>query len=93
MNTLTKQLAKRSGLVHSFGKATDMSTGLTTVTANFNLAPDMSRLEKFVELLVDECCLAVQECDESPKMILHEPYQTIIAKIMERMYGEAQDNT
>ena len=47
---------------------------------------DMYKLEKFADMIIDECCEAVMECDTSEKMILHEPYRTVIAAIMDRLY-------
>jgi hypothetical protein len=44
-------------------------------------------LEKFAELLFDEFCDVVIDCDEDPKLILHEPYSTIIAKLTNHFYG------
>lgn len=42
-----------------------------------------SELREFAKLIIRECCNVVAECDESSKMILHEPYRRIIAKIHE----------
>lgn len=40
-------------------------------------------LEVFAQLIVNECCDVVINSDPSPKMILHEPYRTIINNIQE----------
>jgi hypothetical protein len=40
-------------------------------------------LENFAELIIQECIDVVIDCDESPKMILHEPYRTIMNRIDE----------
>jgi hypothetical protein len=39
--------------------------------------------QKFAELIIQECIDVVIDCDESPKMILHEPYRTIMNRIDE----------
>ena len=44
-------------------------------------------IENFAELLFDEFCDVVIDCDEDPKLILHEPYSTIIAKLTNHFYG------
>lgn len=43
--------------------------------------------EKFAELIINECTDVVIDCDENPKMILHEPYRTIINRINEHFFG------
>ena len=40
-------------------------------------------LEKFAELIVQECIEVVLSSDPSPKMIAHEPYRTIMNNIVE----------
>lgn len=42
-----------------------------------------SDLEKFAELIVEECIDVVLRSDPSPKMIAHEPYRTIMNNIVE----------
>ena len=49
--------------------------------------------EKFAELLFDEFCDVVIDCDENPKLILHEPYRTIIAKLCDHFNGEKNERT
>ena len=44
---------------------------------------DKIRLEKFAELIVEQCTDIVMRSDPSPKMILHEPYRTICNNIWE----------
>ena len=44
-------------------------------------------LEKFAELIVDECINAVTGCDDNPKMVLHEPYRNIVSNIQDYFYG------
>ena len=51
----------------------------------------VSFAEKFAELLFDEFCDVVIDCDENPKMILHEPYRTIIAKLCDHFNGEKNE--
>lgn len=38
---------------------------------------------KFAELIIDECIDVVIESDNNPKMIVHEPYRTIMENIKE----------
>ena len=38
---------------------------------------------KFAKLIINECCDVVINSDPSPKMILHEPYRTIMNNIQE----------
>ncbi len=42
--------------------------------------------EKFAELIIEECMEIVIGCDD-PKMILHEPYKTIVNKLSDFMNG------
>lgn len=39
-------------------------------------------IEKFAELIVDKCADAVIESDPSEKMILHEPYRTVMDNVL-----------
>jgi hypothetical protein len=41
------------------------------------------RIFKFAELIVDECIEVVLASNPSPKMIVHEPYRTIMNNIVE----------
>lgn len=43
-------------------------------------------IQRFADLVVDKCCEAVMECDTSEKMILHEPYRTVVSTIVYRLY-------
>lgn len=45
--------------------------------------PGKDGLEKFAELIIDECIDVVIESDNNPKMIVHEPYRTIMENIRE----------
>jgi hypothetical protein len=49
---------------------------------------DMIRL---IELVMEECQEVVCSSDPSPKMILHEPYRTIVDNITEHFYGEEDE--
>lgn len=40
-------------------------------------------MEKFAELIIQECIDVVLDSDTSPKMIVHEPYRTIMNNIVE----------
>jgi hypothetical protein len=46
--------------------------------------------KKFADLLFDEFCDVIIDCDENPKLILHEPYNTIIAKLTDHFYGDKE---
>lgn len=43
-----------------------------------------THLAAFVNQLVDDVCDTIIECDPSPKMILHEPYRSIVSAVDER---------
>ena len=38
--------------------------------------------EFLTELILDECCNVIIDSDPSPKMILHEPYRTIMDNLI-----------
>jgi hypothetical protein len=42
--------------------------------------------EKLVELIITEVESIIIESDDSPKMVLHEPYKTIINRIEEHFH-------
>jgi hypothetical protein len=75
MNTRIKELAERAGFVlwadepWNPGDVIDWSNRYD------------AELEKFAQLLIDECQDVVIECDEDPKLILGEPYRRIVNKI------------
>lgn len=46
---------------------------------------DMIRL---IEIVVEECQEVVCASDPSPKMVLHEPYQSIVSNITDHFYGD-----
>jgi hypothetical protein len=39
--------------------------------------------QKFAELIVQECIEVIVGCDEDPKLVLHEPYRTIMNAVRE----------
>lgn len=41
-------------------------------------------LERFAKMLIDEVCEGIIESDPSEKMIMHEPYITVLQNVMER---------
>jgi len=45
-------------------------------------------MEKFAQLIIDECIDAVIESDPSEKLIVHEPYRSIINAIEEKFEVE-----
>lgn len=48
-------------------------------------------LQKFVDEIIDKCLDVVIESDPSTKMIMHEPYKTIMDNISEYWYGDPVD--
>lgn len=42
-------------------------------------------VERFAELIVERCADVVIESDPSEKMILHEPYRTVMHNVMESL--------
>ena len=46
--------------------------------------------EKFAKLLILECTNIVEDSDPSPKMILHEPYRSIVYRIEEHFGVESE---
>lgn len=48
------------------------------------VAADNKFLERFAELILDDVCDVIIESDPSEKMMLHEPYRSIISDIMQR---------
>jgi len=54
------------------------------------IAIGYDELEKFAEAIVDECCDVVIGSDTDPKMILHEPYRSIVRDIQDHFYGEEE---
>lgn len=84
MNKLIKELAAQANISYwpdpEFGSLT-------------NSMVVRHELEKFADLIVAECINVVIGCDESPKMVLHEPYRTITNRLAEHfevlgMYDE-----
>ena len=45
-------------------------------------------LEQFAKLIIQECISVVIDSDPSPKMILHQPYRTIVNNIEEHFEVE-----
>lgn len=43
---------------------------------------------KFAELIIENCMDIIVECDENPKMIVHEPYRTIVNNIQDYFYDD-----
>ena len=39
-------------------------------------------IERFVELIVDKCADSVMDYDPSEKMILHEPYRSVMNNVL-----------
>jgi len=53
-----------------------------------NCDPDV--IERFAELVVDKCADAVIDSDPSVKMVLHEPYRTVMDNVL-RVFDEDKD--
>lgn len=49
---------------------------------------DMIRL---IGLVMEECQEIVCRSDPSPKMVLHEPYRSVVNNITEHFYGEEEN--
>lgn len=47
--------------------------------------------DKFAELILEEVANVICECDPSSKLILHEPYRTILRAIEDKMDEHEQD--
>jgi len=41
-------------------------------------------IEKLIENIIDEVSIVIIECDKSSKMILHNPYRSILSKIEDK---------
>jgi len=53
-------------------------------------APEIAlRAQKLAELIIQECIEVVIDCDEDPKLILHEPYRIIMNKLDEH-FGDKE---
>lgn len=64
-----------------FGQALDAAVPETWTTLNMMQVKLLK--DKFAELIVEECIDVVLSSDPSPKMIVHEPYRTIMNNIVE----------
>jgi hypothetical protein len=69
MNESIRELAEKAGFMDSlFSESGDDCE---------------TEIKAFAELIVNECCDVVINSDPSPKMILQEPYRTIMINIQE----------
>lgn len=48
--------------------------------------------QKFAELIIDDCCEVIIQSDPNPKMILHEPYGTIMYRVLDH-FGIRPENS
>lgn len=48
-------------------------------------------IERFAELIVDRCADSVIESDPSEKMILHEPYRTVMDNVLRTFDEDPED--
>lgn len=76
MNERIQELAEQAG----FSVVETQGTGETTLWS-FDDEPIDDELQKFAELIIQECIEIVLESDPSPKMSLQEPYATIMFNI------------
>ena len=75
---MLEKIAKEAGMVGD-------KHGMFYAIDNHN--EDGVDLEKFAELIVEECINVVIGCDTNPKMVLHEPYRNIVSNIQDYFYG------
>ena len=75
---ILEQLAKEAGMIGD-------KSGMFYAIDDHNVGG--VDLEKFAELIVEECINVVIGCDTNPKMVLHEPYRTIVSNIQDYFYG------
>jgi hypothetical protein len=73
MNDKIKKLAEQAGCTYTMNNA---------ITTKHNGLP-IDVMEKFAELIVEECIEVVVKSDFSLKPILREPYKTIMNNIVE----------
>lgn len=59
------------------------SAKLVVINRDGNIIDPIVGLEKFAELIIEECIDVVIESDDNPKMIVREPYRTIMENIRE----------
>ena len=75
---ILEQLAKEAGMIGD-------KSGMFYAIDDHNVGG--VDLEKFAELIVEECINVVIGCDTNPKMVLHEPYRNIVSNIQDYFYG------
>ena len=75
---LLKRIAKEAGMIGD-------KSGMFYAIDDHNVGG--VDLEKFAELIVEECINVVIGCDTNPKMVLHEPYRNIVSNIQDYFYG------
>lgn len=76
MNERIKELAIKSGAFceDEFGRLISWGIEGTDLT---------DEVQKFAELIIDQCLDVVIASGPSPKMVLHEPYRTVMENIKE----------
>ena len=80
MNRLIKDLADQAGLI-------TYAVGFGGNQAIKNEA----EIDKFVSLIMDECYDIVSKSDPSPKMILHEPYRSILSRLEHHLQTDSDE--
>ena len=73
MNDKIKKLAEQAGCIYTVNNV---------ITTKHNGLP-IDVMEKFAELIIEECIEVVVKSDFSLKPVLHEPYKTIMNNIVE----------
>lgn len=76
MKDILIEFAKQSGFI------VEKINGEQLVCVDSQKGMDVRQeLKNFAEMIIDECCDVVIRCDENPKLILCEPYRTIVNAI------------
>lgn len=82
INLMSPQIKRLFDLAHDERESFDFSDQ-PYIKRTFNPA-------KFAALVIDDCIDVVIESDESDKMILHEPYRSIVTNINHHFYGQIE---
>jgi len=80
MNKFIKELAKEAGFDEYNGSLIKEGRDCEVYVDN--------ELEKFAELIIEMCMEIVINSDPSPKMVVHEPYRTIVENIKDYFWYE-----
>lgn len=78
MNKRIEKLAEIAGLIAKEHDDLDFKKELT------------AKEKKFAELIIQACIEIVIDCDEDPKLVLHEPYRTIMYRLLDELRIEEE---